>query len=65
VKKNSSENRALETKVPMHPVISGKPQQQKVREEEGEEHWELGKCPAHTESLLPRRSSKYLCDEEN
>jgi hypothetical protein len=47
-------------------VISGKPQQQKVREEE---LWELGKCAAHTdlqrESLLPRISSKYLCDEEN
>jgi hypothetical protein len=50
-------------------VISGKPQQQKVREEEEEELWELGKCAAHTdlqrESLLPRVSSKYLCDEEN
>jgi hypothetical protein len=50
-------------------VICGKPQQQKVREDEGEELWELGKCAAHTdlekESLLPRVSSKYLCDEEN
>jgi hypothetical protein len=51
-------------------VISGKRQQQKVREEEEEEElWELGKCAAHTdlqrESLLPRVSSKYLCDEEN
>jgi hypothetical protein len=61
----------LETKLPIHPVISGKPQQQKVREEEEEEEelWELGKCAAHTdlqrESQLPRVSSKYLCDEEN
>jgi hypothetical protein len=31
----------------MHPVISGKPQQQKVREEE-EELWELGKCQHKT-----------------
>jgi len=70
VKKNSSESRALEPKLPIHPVISGKRQQQKVREEEEEEElWELGKCAAHTdlqrESLLPRVSSKYLCDEEN
>ncbi len=69
MKKNSSENRALETKLPIHRVICGKPQQQKVREDEGEELWELGKCAAHTdlekESLLPRVSSKYLCDEEN
>ncbi len=68
VKKNSCENRALETKLPIHPVICGKPQQQKVREEE-EELWEVGKCAAHTdlrrESLLPRVSSKYLRDEEN
>jgi hypothetical protein len=67
VKKNSSENRALETKLLIHPVICGKPQQQKMREEE--ELWELGKCVAHTdlrrEFLLPRVSSMYLLVEEN
>jgi hypothetical protein len=38
VKKNSSENRDLETKLPIHPVICGKPQQQKVREKKKEKN---------------------------